>query len=96
MRSLLLISIFSFLSFSAFSQQTKHIGLTLGLSTYQGDLVQNSFSLKGSGLLGGVFFKDYATPKFGLKGAINFGTFSGDDTNFLEDVRDRLAFFKAD
>lgn len=95
MRSFLLISIFSFISFCSFGQQAKYAGLTLGLSTYQGDVVQESFSLKGAGILAGIFYKDYATPKFGLKGAINFATFSGADTNFLDDVRDRRFSFKS-
>lgn len=95
MRTFLLVSIFSFISFCAFGQQSKYAGVTLGLSTYQGDLVQQSFSLKGAGILAGVFYKDYATPKFGLKGSINFATFSGDDTNFLDDVRDRRFSFKS-
>ncbi len=95
MRSFLFISIFSFISFCSFGQQAKYAGITLGLSTYQGDVVQQSFSLKGAGILAGVFYKDYATPKLGLKGAINFATFSGDDTNFLDDVRDRRFSFKS-
>ena len=95
MRAFLLIPLFVLMTLSAFGQQTKHIGATLGLSTYQGDLVQKNFSLKGAGLLGGVFFKDYATPKVGLRGAINFGTFSGDDDNFDEDLNGRQFSFKS-
>ena len=95
MRSILLLSVFSLLAFCSFGQQTKYAGVTLGLSTYQGDLVQQSFSLKGAGFLGGIFYKDYATPKFGLKGSINFASFSGDDTNFLEEVRDRRFSFES-
>ena len=67
----------------AFSQKTE-IGVALGITNYQGDLVEPSFSLKESNLIYGGLLKHHFSPKLALRAALNFGKITGDDANFDE------------
>lgn len=95
MRLLSLLLTFSLLPFLASAQQHKEIGVFTGLATYAGDLVDAGITLKGAGFVGGLVYKDYASPKIGLKAGLNFGQFSGDDANFPGAVRDRNFTFQS-
>lgn len=71
------------------------IGIFLGATGYQGDLVKTSFSARGAGVTGGLLYKYYVTDKVALRGSANIGNYSGDDA-FFDSERDRGYSFFAD
>lgn len=89
----LLFSLFALLTLNL-NAQDKEFGLTLGLIAYQGDLNYETSSLKGSGAVAGLVYRDFAGEKFAIKGGLNIGSFSGEDSNFVEEARDRRFSFK--
>ena len=81
--SLILLISLPFLSFGQ-----NELGVFLGATGYQGDLVKSSFSVKGAGITGGVLYKYYLQDNFAIRGALNVGQYNGDD-DFFDSERDR-------
>lgn len=80
---LILLLAVPFLSFGQ-----NELGLFVGATGYQGDLVKSSFSTKGADITGGILYKHYFKNSFALRGAVNFGQYNGDD-DFFDSERDR-------
>lgn len=76
------------------SAQKGEIGGFVGLASYQGDLVDAPFTLKGSGLVAGFIYKRPLISKLSFRGGLAGGLYGGDDTNF-EGFRDRDFSFSA-
>lgn len=83
MRFLKLTLIALFLPVFMVAQKTE-VGLSLGLSTYQGDLVEPSFSYKDASFSVGGLLKHHLNTKLALRAGLNFGKIQGDDANFDE------------
>lgn len=62
------------------------VGLLLGLSNYQGDLVAPSIDLSESNFSAGVQYQYALNESFSLVGRFTFGKLSGDDNNYEERV----------
>lgn len=75
-------TIFVILIFPLFAYtQNFEGGLSFGLVTYQGDLVDGSLELKETNLSYGLVLRAALTDKFGLRGSFFGGTISGKDAN---------------
>ncbi|MFT4761345.1 MAG: opacity protein-like surface antigen [Paraglaciecola sp.] len=66
-----------------FAQNTQ-VGIFAGLSNYQGDLVESSFTLKESSVTFGALLKHDLSTKLAIRAGLNFGKLKGDDANFSE------------
>ncbi len=90
----LLLSLLVSLTFSLNAQNNKtlnsellktpesEIGLMLGLTNYQGDLVEPSFDLGISNFAFGVYYGKYFSDKLTGKLTLLVGSISGDDANY--------------
>lgn len=83
MRLLKLTFIALMLPMFMYAQKTE-VGVFAGITNYQGDLVEPSFSLKDSGLGLGVLVKHHLSTKLAVRAGLNFGKIKGDDSNFKE------------
>ena len=63
------------------AQKSSELGLFLGVSTYQGDLVQDPFDAGESNFALGINFRQMFSPKWALKIGLNYGKISGSDVN---------------
>lgn len=76
-----------------YAQKTE-VGVFAGITNYQGDLVEPSFSLKDSGFGFGVLMKHHLSTKLAIRAGVNFGKLNGDDANF-EDRETRAYSFES-
>ncbi len=92
MKKTLLILGFCF-GFLEFNYAQMSAGVTLGCINYQGDLVKGYVDLKeiniGYGLL---IAKQFANPKFSLKGQLQLGEISGNDANYPDRINRGVKF----
>lgn len=86
LRPLQLASVLAFmLCFSPiFLSAQSQLGIHLGASNYLGDLVPSDFSLKGTQLSYGAFYRCNVSEKISLRGNVMFGQLKGSDSDFQE------------
>lgn len=64
--------------------QKTEIGLYAGLQSYQGDLAEADFTLKGSSYAVGLLLKQHLSTKLAVRAGLTIGQLTGDDENFDE------------
>ncbi|MFK7933615.1 MAG: DUF6089 family protein [Saprospiraceae bacterium] len=86
--------IFLFLFSTPAFTQNSEIGGALGITFYQGDLVETPLAMKGGGFTGIFIYERYLNEKFSLRFDIAGGSYKGNDRNFPA-FRDRDFEFEA-
>jgi len=84
MKSLFKISLLVFLLPFCLKAQNIEGGFTMGLMTYQGDLVKGAFAKEEFNFFYGALLRAHLTEKISLKGTFYAGRLTGDDANFPE------------
>ncbi len=79
MRKILLSMALLWVTTSLWAQEASEAGLFLGLSTYQGDLVDAPFDANETNFAIGLQYRSMFSPKWGIKAGLNFGKISGTD-----------------
>ncbi|PQJ11401.1 hypothetical protein CJD36_006255 [Flavipsychrobacter stenotrophus] len=78
----IILSLFLLLPFCVNAQQSHHeIGITLGLSNYYGDLQPKMFPSIGYHPMGGIIYKYFMNPHFGLRFGANYTSLSASDSD---------------
>jgi len=90
MKSLLKISLLIFLLPFCLKAQNIEGGFTMGLMTYQGDLVKGAFAKEEFNFFYGALLRAHLTEKISVKGTFYSGRLTGNDANYPE--RENRAF----
>ncbi len=77
-----ILSLFLMLPFCVNAQQQSHheIGITVGVSNYYGDLQPKMFTTNGLHPMGGIIYKYFMNPHFGLRFGANYTSLSAADS----------------
>ena len=95
MKFILKVFLFVFLLPFCLKAQNIEAGFTMGLMTYQGDLVKGVFAKEEFNFFYGALLRAHLTEKISVKGTFYSGRLSGNDNNYSE-RKDRAFRFKSD
>lgn len=79
MRYLYTMMLFA-ISLSSYAQE-KEVGVLVGMTAFQGDVVESNFDASQLNIGFGAFYRYYTSPKFSFRFGVTAGTFTGDDAN---------------
>lgn len=90
----ILLSLFLLNAISSNAQQHHEIGVTTGVSNYYGDLQPRFFGSEGYHPMGGIVYKYFMSPHFGLRFGATYTSLSGADSvsNIPINVARNLSF----
>jgi len=94
MRNIFVLSFFCLLAFSA-SSQNFHFAARFGMSSYQGDLKKNSFSVSQPGLMGSLGARYDLSERITARSYISYGRLRADDKKGSEEMKLRNLNFKS-
>ena len=92
MKSILKVLLLVFLLPFCIKAQNIEAGFTMGLMTYQGDLVKGAFAKEEFNFFYGGLLRGHFTEHFSVKGTFYAGRLSGNDANYPERENRALKF----
>jgi outer membrane protein OmpA-like peptidoglycan-associated protein/opacity protein-like surface antigen len=95
MKKLIVLSLFTALTFTLSAQEKWEGGVFLGISNYMGDMVEPRFTLAQSSPAFGLLLRNHISERFGVRLNLLYGKIKGADENYEELASFRDASFSS-